>query len=158
MAGEKRSQDQDETARTVLVDIEGTTTSISFVKVKSTKTIRHGQRERVSRTRLRRCRFAYRSIPRTVDSRGFSANGYSASDDGGGDDGDGRPDPRAIPASPGNLSTERLSYIYGRIPRRVIVLASGRCAGSSFRQVAATVAVVFVNRANDWKKKFSSGI
>lgn len=32
MAGEKRSQDQDETARTVLVDIEGTTTSISFVK------------------------------------------------------------------------------------------------------------------------------
>jgi len=36
MAGEKRSQDQDETllARTVLVDIEGTTTSISFVKVK----------------------------------------------------------------------------------------------------------------------------
>lgn len=36
MAGEKRSQDQDEisSARTVLVDIEGTTTSISFVKVK----------------------------------------------------------------------------------------------------------------------------
>lgn len=35
MAGEKRSQDQDEVsfARTVLVDIEGTTTSISFVKV-----------------------------------------------------------------------------------------------------------------------------
>ncbi|XP_050460896.1 enolase-phosphatase E1 [Cataglyphis hispanica] len=32
MAGEKRSQDQDEIARTVLVDIEGTTTSISFVK------------------------------------------------------------------------------------------------------------------------------
>ncbi|XP_012528012.1 enolase-phosphatase E1 [Monomorium pharaonis] len=34
MAGEKRSQDQDEisSARTVLVDIEGTTTSISFVK------------------------------------------------------------------------------------------------------------------------------
>ncbi|EFN67549.1 Enolase-phosphatase E1 [Camponotus floridanus] len=32
MAGEKRSQDQDETARTVLIDIEGTTTSISFVK------------------------------------------------------------------------------------------------------------------------------
>ncbi|XP_072746251.1 uncharacterized protein Enoph [Anoplolepis gracilipes] len=32
MAGEKRSQDQDETARIVLVDIEGTTTSISFVK------------------------------------------------------------------------------------------------------------------------------
>ncbi|XP_070169881.1 enolase-phosphatase E1 isoform X2 [Polyergus mexicanus] len=34
MAGEKRSQDQDETARTVLVDIEGTTTSIGFVKAK----------------------------------------------------------------------------------------------------------------------------
>jgi hypothetical protein len=35
MAGEKRSQDQDEIllARTVLVDIEGTTTSVSFVKV-----------------------------------------------------------------------------------------------------------------------------
>ncbi|KAH0949342.1 hypothetical protein HN011_009896 [Eciton burchellii] len=34
MAGEKRSQDQDEIllARTVLVDIEGTTTSVSFVK------------------------------------------------------------------------------------------------------------------------------
>jgi len=34
MAGEKRSQDQDEVsfARTVLIDIEGTTTSISFVK------------------------------------------------------------------------------------------------------------------------------
>ncbi|XP_018317264.1 enolase-phosphatase E1 [Mycetomoellerius zeteki] len=36
MAGEKRSQDQDEIslAKTVLVDIEGTTTSISFVKAK----------------------------------------------------------------------------------------------------------------------------
>lgn len=52
MAGEKRSQDQDEVsfARTVLVDIEGTTTSISFVKVKGLtatgKTMREAARTR----------------------------------------------------------------------------------------------------------------
>ncbi|KAG5322070.1 ENOPH phosphatase, partial [Acromyrmex heyeri] len=42
MAGEKRSQDQDEIslAKTVLVDIEGTTTSISFVKTKAKETER----------------------------------------------------------------------------------------------------------------------
>lgn len=61
MAGEKRSQDQEETliASTVLVDIEGTTTSISFVKV-------NAQRRR-SRARERRARTnASRELGRVV--------------------------------------------------------------------------------------------
>jgi hypothetical protein len=52
MAGEKRNQDQDEIsfARTILVDIEGTTTSISFVKVK-------GKVAELATTRIRpRCK------------------------------------------------------------------------------------------------------
>ena len=43
MAGEKRSQDQEETLLSetvILVDIEGTTTSISFVKVTKTMAVR----------------------------------------------------------------------------------------------------------------------
>lgn len=43
MAGEKRTQDQEETLLSetmILVDIEGTTTSISFVKVTKTMAVR----------------------------------------------------------------------------------------------------------------------
>ena len=67
MAGEKRSQDQDEIslAKTVLIDIEGTTTSISFVKVKGPqrRRKRSDNANVSSRNQTVPESFSYRSIP-----------------------------------------------------------------------------------------------
>lgn len=175
MAGEKRSQDQDEIsfARTVLVDIEGTTTSISFVKVKGHKGDK-GSEARLRLDEIRRpCRIvSYRSIPGSgliadlaeiysASSAGISPSITLAA-------------PFLPPFSPPwkivrvparSLSPRsRRAYIRGRIPRRVIVLASGRCTGSNREfsadreppPAATTTAVFCKTESRLWAKDIGS--